>query len=181
VLLENPSVTYLKLETDYYTTKSSAEAMTKYLRTIKHLEHIHCYTILLQECEETFYCFLLAFQESTSLKELSICFPVIGGLSNLALETQSLWSICLRLLDGLLEDIAIAAASSGMKNTTNLRELALEGGEHATALSLSYLSQYTRSSSPSKAMFASCLRGYAVDRTELETFVAKRQFQNHGT
>jgi hypothetical protein len=38
-LLENNSVTYLQLETKKY-TKSSAEAMAKYVRTSKRLQHI---------------------------------------------------------------------------------------------------------------------------------------------
>jgi hypothetical protein len=38
-LLENTIVTYLELETGKY-TKSSAEAMAKFVRTSKHLKHI---------------------------------------------------------------------------------------------------------------------------------------------
>jgi hypothetical protein len=41
-LLENNSVTYLYLKTEKY-TKSSAEAMAKYVRTSKRLQHIRWY------------------------------------------------------------------------------------------------------------------------------------------
>jgi hypothetical protein len=90
-LLENTNVTYLQLETDYY-TKRSAEAMAKYLRTSKRLQCIHWHGIayprdeLLKQHEEMFCCFLPAFQESTSLKELHMRFPRFDGPSNLALE-----------------------------------------------------------------------------------------------
>jgi hypothetical protein len=58
-----------------------------------------------------------AFQESMSLKELDINFPLVRGPSNLALEsmlkhTQSLRSLSLVCPDGVLEDIAVAAAAS---------------------------------------------------------------------
>jgi hypothetical protein len=92
-LLENKSVTYLELETATY-TKRSAEAMAKYLRTSERLQRIRWHVIayprvgLLKRHEEMFCCFLPAFQESTSLKELHINFPLTGGLSNLALENM---------------------------------------------------------------------------------------------
>jgi hypothetical protein len=84
-LLENNNVAYLELETTNY-TKSSAEVMAKYLRTSKRLQHIRLdgeYWMLRHRQE---ICFLPAFQESTSLKELHMKLPRGGGPSNLALE-----------------------------------------------------------------------------------------------
>jgi hypothetical protein len=109
-LLENNSVTYLQLEMENY-SKSSAEAMAKYVLTSKRLQRIRWNAdrdTELQQREEMLCCFLPAIQESTSLKELHITFPVTGGPSNLALEnilthTQSLQSPSLRCLDGLLQ------------------------------------------------------------------------------
>jgi hypothetical protein len=89
-LLENTSVTYLRLETEKY-TKSSAEAMAKYLRTSKCLQRLHWNGEIhaeLRHWEEILCCFLPAIQESTSLKELHITFPVTGGPSHLALENM---------------------------------------------------------------------------------------------
>jgi hypothetical protein len=99
-LLENTSVVYLALETENY-TKSSAEVMAKYLRTSKRLQHIR-WDGELRNRREIICCFLSAIQESTSLKEVDINFPLIGGPSNLALEnmlmhTQSLRSLSLRV------------------------------------------------------------------------------------
>jgi hypothetical protein len=77
--------------------------------------------------EEMFCCFLPAIQESTSLKELHIDFPLIGGPSNLTLEnmlthTQSLRSLSLRIPP---RHIDVAAARSGLQKNTTLRELTL--------------------------------------------------------
>jgi hypothetical protein len=87
-LLENTTVTYLQLKTDYH-KKSSAEAMAKYVRTSKRLQRIQCIGSWnnreLQHREEIICCFLRAFRESTSLKELHMEFPFIDGSSNLAL------------------------------------------------------------------------------------------------
>jgi hypothetical protein len=85
----------------------------------------------LKQHEEMFCCFLPKFQESTSLKELHIKFPLTGGPSNLALEsmlthTQSLLSLSLTSACVSLEDRAVAAASSGLRKNTTLRELTLE-------------------------------------------------------
>jgi hypothetical protein len=69
-LLENANVTYLQLDTKTY-TKSSAEAMAKYVRTNKALQRIlwdgaWCgATRTLQQHEEIICCLLPAFQEST--------------------------------------------------------------------------------------------------------------------
>jgi hypothetical protein len=136
-LLENNSVTYLKFDTRNY-TKSSAEAIVKYTRTSKRLQRITLYLAGmrgvrgLRRYEGMLCCFLPAFQESTSLKELDMELPRGGGPSNLALEnmlthTQSLRSLNLNLScpNGLLEDTAEAAARSGLKNNTTLRELTL--------------------------------------------------------
>jgi hypothetical protein len=76
-LLENTSVTYLELDTEEY-TKSSVEAMAKYVRTSKHLYRIHWprYARTREQREEMLCCFLPAFQESTSLKELHMGLPL---------------------------------------------------------------------------------------------------------
>jgi Ran GTPase-activating protein (RanGAP) involved in mRNA processing and transport len=150
-LLENTSVTHLELETEKY-TKSSAEAMAMYVRTSKRLQHIHwtnhfntdhresVQSVLQQHREEMFCCFLPAFQESTSLKELHIKLPYIGGLSHLAFEkmlthTQSLRSLSLIESDGLLEDTSVATVRSGLKKNTSLRELTLEFARWETTIS----------------------------------------------
>jgi hypothetical protein len=94
----------------------------------------------LQQREEMLCCFLPAIQESTSLKELGMGLPLIGG-SNLAFEnmlthTQSLRSLSLVCADDdLLEDMAMAAARSGLKKNTSLRELTLEFSGGATSVS----------------------------------------------
>jgi hypothetical protein len=70
-LLENKSVTFLELDTEKY-TKSSVEAIAKYMRTSKRLQPIHWDGKLNTECrelqqrEEMLCCFLSALQESTS-------------------------------------------------------------------------------------------------------------------
>jgi hypothetical protein len=70
-------------------TKSSAEAMAKYLRTSKRLQRIHLGGELgadYQHREDILCCFLSAFQESTSLKEVCINFRLVGGPSKWALK-----------------------------------------------------------------------------------------------
>jgi Ran GTPase-activating protein (RanGAP) involved in mRNA processing and transport len=140
-LLENTNVTDLELETGKY-TKSSAEAMAKYLRTSKRLQRIRCVGSWnnreLQHREEMICCFLPAFQESTSLKELHMDCPFIDGSSNMALEsmlthTQSLQS--LSFICRAEEDIDVAALRSGLKKNTTLRELTLECSQNTTTLS----------------------------------------------
>jgi hypothetical protein len=132
-LLENINVTYLDLEMEH-PTKSSAEAMAKYVRTSKFLQRIRWHTNLmlsdrvLQHREEILCCFLRALQESTSLKELDIFSLIDGEPSNLALEnmlthTQSLRSLTLSCPSGSSQEIAVAA---GLKKNTTLRELKLE-------------------------------------------------------
>jgi hypothetical protein len=79
-LLENNSVTYLQLNMVNH-TKSSAEAMAKYVRTGKHLQSIRwnlAWDAEFQQCEEVLCCFLPAIQESTSLKEVEMELPPIG-------------------------------------------------------------------------------------------------------
>jgi hypothetical protein len=86
-LLDN-TASRLELKTDYY-TKSSAEAMTKFVRTSKRLQRIRLtgdhseLQHVRRQREEMFNCFLPAIQQSTSLKELSRIF----SSANLALET----------------------------------------------------------------------------------------------
>jgi Ran GTPase-activating protein (RanGAP) involved in mRNA processing and transport len=173
-LLKNTSVRYLKVGTEEY-TKSSAEAMAKYVRTSKHLQRVcwnHDWTMNDQELrhrEEILCCILLAIQESTSLKELDIELPCGRGPSYLAFEnmlthTQSLRSLTLRCPGGrLMEDIAVAAAVSGLKKNTTLRELTLDCMQGATIVSpiLTSLRNHP-------LLRRLCLRGYMVDLTGLE-------------
>jgi Ran GTPase-activating protein (RanGAP) involved in mRNA processing and transport len=132
-LLENTNVTFLELNTAKY-TKSSAKAIAKYVRTSKHLQRIrwgkHLDDLAWQQLEEILSYFLHAIQESTSLKELYVELPLRDGPSYPALEsmlthTQSLRSLSLSYPSGLGE-IAAAAARSGLKNNTTLRELTLD-------------------------------------------------------
>jgi hypothetical protein len=133
-LLENTNVTYLELETENY-TNCSAEAMAKYVRSSKSLKRIDWNE---EQREEIIYCFLHAIQESTSLKELHINFPVIDGPSSLALEnmltnTQSLRSLSFICRAG--EEIDVAAVQSGLKKNTTLRKLTLESSASAMNIS----------------------------------------------
>jgi hypothetical protein len=168
-LLENTSVTYLGLETAKY-TKSSAEAMAKYVRTSKHLQHIRWSSNRESQHFEVILCsFLHAIQESTSLKELHIDLPLIDGPSNLALEnmltnTQSLRSLTLICPYGIREDITVAAASSGLKKNTTLREFTLDFSRGATNLSpiLTSLRDHP-------FLRRLCLCGNVIDLAGLET------------
>jgi hypothetical protein len=121
--------------------------MAEYVRTNKHLQHIRwdgksagCREHrVLQQREEMLCCFLPAFQESTPLKELRMEWPPIDGPSKLAFENmllhiQSLRSLNLSCPIGLV-DIAVAAAPSGLKKNTTLRELTLEFPRGATTVS----------------------------------------------
>jgi hypothetical protein len=128
-LPENTNITYLQLETAKY-TKSSADAMAKYVRTSKRLQHIQLSLpwmsddlALQRQLENMLCCFLPAFQESTSLQELHMQLPRGDGPSSLALEnmsthTQSLWSLSLNCVGARPEDIAVAALLSGLKKKT---------------------------------------------------------------
>jgi Ran GTPase-activating protein (RanGAP) involved in mRNA processing and transport len=140
-LLENTNVTYLELEMEHH-TKCSLEAMAKYLRTSKRLQRIRCVGSWnnreLQHREEMICCFLHAFQESTSLKELHMDCIFLDGSSNLALEnmlthTQSLRSLSFSCRAE--EDIDVAAIRSGLKKNTTLRELTLECSQNANTFS----------------------------------------------
>jgi Ran GTPase-activating protein (RanGAP) involved in mRNA processing and transport len=169
-LLENNSVTSLELETDKY-TKSSAEAMAKYVRTSKRLQRIRFqpeYGSTYGNREDFLCIFLPAFQESTSLKELHVDSRLIGGPSNLALEdmlthTQSLRSLTLICPVGLLEDIVVAAARSGFEKNTTLRELALVLQDTTT------VSPILTSLRDHPLLRRLCLRGDVMDLTGLET------------
>jgi hypothetical protein len=121
-LLENTSVTYLGLETENY-TKISAEAMAKYVRTSKRLQRIRWNPLRIMDDQDSrekmLCCFLPAFQESRSLKELHINFPLRGEPSHLALEnmlthTQTLRNLTLTCPDGPL-DIAVDASLDGKR------------------------------------------------------------------
>jgi Ran GTPase-activating protein (RanGAP) involved in mRNA processing and transport len=166
-LLENTNITFLKLETEKY-TKSSAEAMAKYVRTSKRLQRIRWNGKYLQR-EDIICCFLPAFQESTSLKGLHIDFPLIAGPSNLALEnmlthTQSLQSLSLSCLDGNLQNLALAAAASGLKKNTTLRVLRLSFSQGATNVS-----PIITSVRDHPLLQRLCLNGDVSDLTGLET------------
>jgi hypothetical protein len=121
-------------------TKSSVEAMANYVRTSKYLQHIRWNVKMGARSEEILCCFLRAFQETTSLKDLNIDLPVTDGPSDLAFEnmlthTHSLRPLKLIFPVGLLEDITVATARSGLKKNITLRELTLEFSEVALTLS----------------------------------------------
>jgi Ran GTPase-activating protein (RanGAP) involved in mRNA processing and transport len=172
-LLENTNVKSLKLKTDNY-TKCSAEAMAKYVRTSKHLQHIRWDRLEvrdgreMKQHEEMFSCFLPAFQESTSLKELHMELPRGDGSSILELEnmlthTQSLRSLTLSTGSCQLVGRAIvAAASSGLKNNTTLRELTLDLSRCASSPILTSLKDHA-------LLRRLCLRVDRMDLTGLET------------
>jgi Ran GTPase-activating protein (RanGAP) involved in mRNA processing and transport len=171
-LLENTNVTDLELEMDNH-TKSSAEAMAKYMGTSKRLQRIRFVGSWnnreLQHREEIICCFLHAFQESTSLKELYIIFSLIAGLTSLAFESMLTHTQSLRSLSFICradEDINVAAASSGLKKNTTLRELTLDFSRCATRISpiLTILRDHP-------LLRRLCLRGYPVDLTGLETLL----------
>jgi Leucine-rich repeat (LRR) protein len=175
-LLESTSVTYLKLETEKY-TKSAAEAMAKYVRTSKRLQHIRYKgacggdDLDVQHREEMFCCFLRAIQESTSLKELHMEFPSRGRLSNLALEnmlthTQSLRSLTVRIPRRHSD---VAAVQSGLKKNSTIRELTLEFSSGATnATGATDISPILTSLHDHSLLRKLCLSD-AVDLTGLET------------
>ena len=134
-LLENTSVTYLELETESNRYKKLyVQAMAKYVRTSKSLQHISWKGGLGGGYRENIWilcCFLPAFQESMSLKKLDINFPPNIRAYSLAFEkmlthTQTLRSLSLSCPNGTLEDRAVAAASSGLKKNITLREFTLE-------------------------------------------------------
>jgi Leucine-rich repeat (LRR) protein len=172
-LMESTNVTNLFLGTSNY-TRSSAEAMAKYVRASKYLQricwarHLMMGQRAMQQHEEMLCCFLPAIQESTSIKELDISFPRVGGSSNLGFEnmlthTQSLQSLRL-WVGGQLEDMAVAAAQSGLKKNTTLRELTLEVLQGATTVSpiLTSLRDHPR-------LQRLCLRGWVANLNGLET------------
>jgi Ran GTPase-activating protein (RanGAP) involved in mRNA processing and transport len=178
-LMENNSVTYLELRTgrNKY-TEISAEAMANYVRTSKHLQRIRFdlrgWRRVYQDQrpvlhdDEMLYYFLPAIQESTSLKELHMELPAIGsGSSNLAFEnmlthTQSLQSLSLICPDYILLGFSMAAARSGLKKNTTLRELTLQITEGATNVSpiLTSLRDHP-------LLRRLCLRGQELDLTGL--------------
>jgi hypothetical protein len=152
-LLENNSVTYLDLYTDHY-TKSSVEAMAKYVRTSKCVQRIRCNVKMGARSEEILCCFLRAFQESTSLRDLDMEWPRERGPSNLAFEnmlthTQSLRSLSLRAPRRYMG----AAARSGLKKElySTRAHTGIFGGSIDCLL---HYNQAARPSSPSNAMFA---------------------------
>jgi Ran GTPase-activating protein (RanGAP) involved in mRNA processing and transport len=171
-LMVNNNVTSLELHTNNY-TKSSAEAMAKYVRTSKRLQRIHLGGELGAEYrhrEDILCCFLSAFQESTSLKELCINFRLLGGPSNRALKsmmthTQSLRSLSLVCPVGQLDDIHLAAARSGLKNNTTLQKLTLEFPSDTTTDASAILSSLR----DHPLLRTLCLRGKVVDLNGLET------------
>jgi hypothetical protein len=126
---------------------------------------------VLRHCEEMFRCFLLAIQESTSLKELHMELPPRGGPSSLALKnmlthTQSLRSLSLPIPP---RHIDVAAAESGFQKNTTLRELTLDFSRVAATVSpiLTSLRDHP-------LLRRLCLRGHVMDLTGLQ-----RHLQNH--
>jgi Ran GTPase-activating protein (RanGAP) involved in mRNA processing and transport len=176
-LLENTSVTYIKLQAETY-TKRTAEAMAKYVRTSKRLQRIRWPGCSMtsdrdfQRREEMLCCFLPALQQSTSLKKLHMILPLRGGPSNLAFEnmlthTQSLQSLTLSFpAFGLLDDKAMAAVQSGLKKNTTLRELKLELSKGASTVSPIFTSLRDH-----PLLRRLCLRGYLANLTGLETLL----------
>jgi hypothetical protein len=166
-LLENTSVTYLALKTENY-TKSSAEAMAKYVRTSKHLQRIQWdgeYRVL-RHRQEILCCCLLAIHESTSLKELDIKFDLTAGPSNRAFERMLAHTLSLRSLSLSIPSrqfIDVTAVRSGLKKNTTLRELTLEFSHGATTLSSILTSLLDH-----PLLRRLCLRGYGVELTGLE-------------
>jgi hypothetical protein len=179
-LLENRSITNLELETATY-TKSAAEAMTKYVRTSKRLQRICIHQTIehwmltdekrrgeyrMVELREEILCsFLHAFQESPSLKEVRIDFPVTGEPSNLALENMLTHAQSLRSLR-LSCHCDTAAAQSGLKKNTTLRELTLYFPRHATTIS-----SILTSVRDHPLLRRLCLTGFKVNLTGLETLL----------
>jgi hypothetical protein len=138
-LLENTSVTDLELVWQTY-TKRPAEAMVNYVRTSKHLEHLRFPESRMTAGRELpILCYFLnAIQESTSLKELDITFPCVPSslaFKSMLTNTQSLRSLALKFPAGPLENLAVAAVSSGLKENTTLRELTLESYESEATVS----------------------------------------------
>jgi Ran GTPase-activating protein (RanGAP) involved in mRNA processing and transport len=178
-LLENNRVTYLEFEVRNY-TKSSAEAMAKYVRTSKRLQRIHMTKRFIgEELDEDMVCsFLLAFQESTSLKELQMelifrqtskVSGPSGSKTNLAFEhmlthTQSLRYLHLNFPNGL-GIINLAATRSGLEKNTSLRELTLDFENGTTIVSI-----FT-SLCDHPLLRRLCLRGYGIDLSGLETLL----------
>jgi hypothetical protein len=187
-LLENTNLTNLALSTDSY-MKVSTEAMAKYVRTSKHLHSIDWHPLRmwmsdpqqrgelmrgdrgLQQREEMLSCFLSAFQESTSLKELDMELPPIGGLSDLLFEdmlacTESLQHLILSHRICPLEDLAVAAACSGLKKNTTLRKITLEFSQDAATLSPVLTSLHDH-----PLLRRLCLRKHVDDLTGLDTLL----------
>jgi Ran GTPase-activating protein (RanGAP) involved in mRNA processing and transport len=165
------------LYTENY-TKSFAEAMAKYVRTSKRLQHIHWKGDSGGDsnCEEILCCFLPAFQDSASLKELDMNLPPIGGPSNLAFErmlahTRSLQSLTLIFPVGPLEDINVAAALSGLEKNVTLRELTLEFWWGVEWGATTDVSSIFTSLHDHPLLRGLCLRRNAVDLSGLETML----------
>jgi hypothetical protein len=171
-LLENTNVTYLELVRKRY-AKIAAEAMAKYVRTSKHLEHIHWNGQWgTRDDSALLCCFLLEFEESTSLKELGIDFclddvPSYLALESMLMHTQSLQSLSL-IPHSLLGDIAVAATRSGLKKNNTLRELTLDFSRGSTNASSILTSLHDH-----PLLQKLCLRGcrHGVDLTGLETLL----------
>jgi Ran GTPase-activating protein (RanGAP) involved in mRNA processing and transport len=173
-LLKNTNVTYLELRTFKY-TNICAEALAKYIRTSKRLERIDWNGEVasgedeqeLRHSEEIICCILPALQETTSLKKLDINFPLYDVSTNLALEnmlthTQSLRSLRLCISPRL--STSLAAASSGLKKNTTLRELTLKFKRGAISPIFTSLREHP-------LLRRLCVRGCGMDLTGLETLL----------
>jgi Ran GTPase-activating protein (RanGAP) involved in mRNA processing and transport len=172
-LLENTTVTYLKLETGRYMTRV-AEAMAKYVRTSKHLQRIHWDGEIWNgfrqpQREEILSCFLSAFQESTSLKELRIDslyqhVPFNLAFENMLAHSQNLQSLTFSCPQYRGEGIvAVTAATSGLKKNTTLRELTLTVSRGTT------ISPIFTSLRDHPLLRKICVRGWVTTLTGLET------------
>jgi hypothetical protein len=176
-LLENTNVTNLQLDTATYTERSAA-AMAEYVGTSKCIQCIQWNGESYrdgqesEQCQRMLCCFLPAFQESTSLKELHMELPLSGGgPSNLALKkmlthTKSLWSLDLIYVNELLEVAAATAVRSGLKKNTSLRELTLSFSRRNSTVppTLISLGDHT-------LLRSLCLHEHKVDLTGLKTFL----------
>jgi hypothetical protein len=154
----------------FYNNRYVSTGTSKRLQRIRWNGDLGTKNRVLQQHQELFCCFLPALQESTSLKELYINFPLFGGPSNLALEnllthTQSLRSLSLSCPTDQ-ENIAVDAAGSGLKKNTTLRELTLEFSRGAKTQTVSPILTSLRAHPLLRRL---CLQGHVVDLTGLKT------------
>jgi hypothetical protein len=180
-LLENTSVTYLELKTQEY-TRISAGAMAKYVRTSKSLQRILWNDELhakLRHYEEILCCFLPAIQESTSLKELHLTFPVTSAVPPGARKHVDVYSQ-FTVFESRLPNWPTNRHCFGCSPVWIAEEhhpTRVHTGRFAGCNECrSHFDQSARPSSPSKAMFVWACGGSRWTRD----CAAKRYLQNHG-